>query len=36
MGVKTADSLYKKYLKICKRDKIKPLDFIDFIIEYGL
>jgi hypothetical protein len=36
MGIKTIDILYKKYLKECEKKKIKPLDYIDFIIEFGL
>ena len=33
MGIKTIDALYKKYLAKCKKEKRKPLDYIDFIIE---
>ena len=36
MGIKTIDSLYKKYVAKCKKDNVKPLDYIDFIIEMGL
>lgn len=36
MGIKTIDALYKKYLQECKKKKVKPIDYIDFIIENGL
>jgi hypothetical protein len=33
MGVKTTSKAYDKYVRACKKKKIKPMDFIDFIIE---
>lgn len=33
MGVKTQSAQYNKYVKKCKAQKIKPMDFIDFIIK---
>ena len=36
MGIKTIDALYKEYLKECEKKKVKPMSYIDFIIEEGL
>ena len=33
MGVKSLSGAYDKYVKQCKSKKIKPMDFIDFIIQ---
>ena len=33
MGVKPLSKAYYKYVKQCKSKKIKPMDFIDFIIQ---
>ena len=33
MGVRTQITAYDKYVKKCKKDKIKPMDLIDFIID---
>lgn len=33
MGVKTEISAYDKYVRNCKKKKIKPIDIIDFIIK---
>jgi len=33
MGTRTHISNYDKYVAKCKRDKIKPMDIIDFIIN---
>jgi hypothetical protein len=32
MGVKTHIKKYDTYVKRCKKKKIKPIDFIEFII----
>jgi hypothetical protein len=32
MGVKTINKAYDKYVKDCKKKKVKPMDFIAFII----
>ena len=32
MGVKTEVSMYDKYVAKCKKEKVKPMDFIEFII----
>jgi len=32
MGVKTEVAMYNKYVAKCKKAKIKPIDFIEFII----
>lgn len=36
MGIKTHIKLYDKYVKKCKKTKIKPMSFIEFIIEQGI
>lgn len=33
MGVKSLSKAYDKYVKKCKTKNIKPMDFIDFIIQ---
>jgi len=33
MGVKTLSKMYDTYVKKCKKDKVKHMDFIDFIME---
>ena len=33
MGVRTMSKAYDTYVKKCKAKKIKPMDFIDFIIS---
>lgn len=33
MGVKSLSKAYDKYVQQCKIKKIKPMDFIDFIIQ---
>jgi len=33
MGVKTHSTNYDKYVNKCKKSKVKPMDFVDFIIE---
>lgn len=33
MGVKSLSKVYDKYVQQCKTKKIKPMDFIDFIIQ---
>lgn len=33
MGIKTLDKQYKVYLDKCKKQKIKPMTYIEFIIE---
>lgn len=32
MGVKSEISAYDRYVKACKKNKVKPMDIIDFII----
>ena len=32
MGVRTQITAYDKYVEKCKKDKIKPMDLIDFIM----
>lgn len=32
MGVKTEISAYDKYVKKCKKQNVKPMDLVDFII----
>lgn len=33
MGIKTLDKQYKIYKARCKKQNIKPMSYIDFIIE---
>ena len=33
MGIKTLDKQYKAYKAKCKKQNIKPMSYIDFIIE---
>ena len=33
MGVKSLSKAYDKYVKQCKTKNIKPMDYIDFIIQ---
>jgi hypothetical protein len=34
MGLKTELSAYDKYVAKCKKDKVKPMDLLDFTIAY--
>ena len=34
MGIKTEISAYDKYVAKCKKNKVKPMDLIDFIMAY--
>lgn len=33
MGIKTLDKQYKMYKAKCKKQNIKPMSYIEFIIE---